>query len=200
MDSLKKNRMDNAITKAMKIIASAYLKKNVVIDKYYRVASFLNPQIKSLKFATDQQKFETIRDTKDFIDNVVVDVAINRESERRRSTDSVNSILSSFLDDDIDVNEVDLYMSYKVSVSEEFHILQWWNSHKSTFPKLYQLMLLLYAIPATSAPSERKFSLAGNIINCLRASMNPEKLEDLLILHSNANDELNLTDNNTTEN
>ena len=43
----------------------------------------------------------------------------------------------------------------------------------------------LLAIPATSTPSERSFSIAGRVIEERRTNLNPENVDALLFLHSN---------------
>ncbi|KAJ8351797.1 hypothetical protein SKAU_G00232730 [Synaphobranchus kaupii] len=43
----------------------------------------------------------------------------------------------------------------------------------------------LLAIPATSTPSERRFSVAGRLIEERRTTLNPENVDTLLFLHSN---------------
>ena len=42
--------------------------------------------------------------------------------------------------------------------------LQWWEEHKHKFPILYRLAMKYLSIPATSAPSERVWSIASHII------------------------------------
>ena len=43
----------------------------------------------------------------------------------------------------------------------------------------------ILAIPATSTPSERSFSVAGRLIEERRTSLDPENVDKLLFLHSN---------------
>ena len=47
-------------------------------------------------------------------------------------------------------------------------ILTWWKSATETYPKLAKLARIVLAIPATSTPSERVFSVAGLTINAKR--------------------------------
>lgn len=44
----------------------------------------------------------------------------------------------------------------------------------------------LLAIPATSTPSERSFSVAGRLIEERRTNLSPESVDTLLFLHSNS--------------
>ena len=43
----------------------------------------------------------------------------------------------------------------------------------------------ILAIPATSTPSERSFSVAGRLIEERRTNLDPENVDKLLFLHSN---------------
>ncbi|MBW0570346.1 hypothetical protein O181_110061 [Austropuccinia psidii MF-1] len=50
-------------------------------------------------------------------------------------------------------------------------ILEWWKSHKNRFPILSKIARDYLEIPATSAPSERVFSEAGNLITNKKTSL-----------------------------
>lgn len=148
---LAPTRIDSVLLKKIKKIARVYYKKNFTLDKLHRIASFLHPQMKTLKFASDGEKLQTIRDVKEMIQTVDVDVTPDL-TRRRRSNDSVISV---FFDDDSDIDEVELYVAYKVNCVVEIDLLQWWSEHRETFPKLYKIAMFIQTIPATSAPSER---------------------------------------------
>ena len=44
------------------------------------------------------------------------------------------------------------------------NLLEWWKKHENAFPILSKIARKVLGIVATSAPSERVFSIAGNII------------------------------------
>ena len=44
----------------------------------------------------------------------------------------------------------------------------------------------LYLVPATSAPSERVFSAAGDVVDKLRAALTAENVDGLVFLHKYA--------------
>ena len=64
-----------------------------------------------------------------------------------------------------------------LSVSPD-NILSWWESQQQTYPTLSKLAGVVLAIPATSAPSERIFSLAGLTINARRSSLAPSAVDN----------------------
>ena len=63
--------------------------------------------------------------------------------------------------------------------------LQWWKANEARFPSLAVLANSYLCVPATSTPSERLFSAAGNIVSKKRASLSPEHVDMLTFLHYN---------------
>lgn len=92
--------------------------------------------------------------------------------------DNEESVGSKSLD--IQIQE---YMTMKLELSSQQKVLQWWNSHQSQFPALSNLARYVLCIPATSAPSERAFSLCGRILEERRSVLKPSSVSDILFLH-----------------
>uniref|UniRef100_A0A3B4VA39 BED-type domain-containing protein n=1 Tax=Seriola dumerili TaxID=41447 RepID=A0A3B4VA39_SERDU len=63
--------------------------------------------------------------------------------------------------------------------------LEWWARNEKQFPRLAKLARSHLAIPATSTPSERVFSLAGNTITRQRSSLHPAHVDALIFLNAN---------------
>ena len=63
--------------------------------------------------------------------------------------------------------------------------LAWWKSNGARYQKLAALALKYLGIPATSVPSERIFSKAGEIVNRRRASLKPWTVDMLVFLSKN---------------
>jgi hypothetical protein len=64
--------------------------------------------------------------------------------------------------------------------------LQWWEEHKNRYPTIYVLSQRFLSIPATSAPSERLWSLASRIITIRRARLDSTVLGDLMFIKENS--------------
>lgn len=64
-------------------------------------------------------------------------------------------------------------------------LLEWRRQHKHNFLLLSWVALFVRSIPASSAHSERVFSVSGYTINENRTSLKPETVDDFMILHSN---------------
>lgn len=63
-------------------------------------------------------------------------------------------------------------------------VLQWWKKQVD-LPLLSALAKSYMSIPATSVPSERVFSTAGDIINSKRSLLLPDHVDQLIFLKKN---------------
>ena len=61
--------------------------------------------------------------------------------------------------------------------------LQWWKKQSLRLPNLAQLAKELLAVPATSVPSERVFSKAGELISAKRSRLGKETVDRILFLN-----------------
>ena len=62
--------------------------------------------------------------------------------------------------------------------------LEWWTNH-TRFPYLSVLAKKYLAVPATSVPAERAFSIAGHIVSQKRSCLLPENVNRLVFLAEN---------------
>ncbi|XP_046567979.1 E3 SUMO-protein ligase ZBED1-like [Haliotis rubra] len=63
--------------------------------------------------------------------------------------------------------------------------LKWWHVHDLKYPFLSKVAKYLLCIPATSVPSERVFSTAGDIVTVQRATLAPDQVDKLIFLKRN---------------
>ena len=63
----------------------------------------------------------------------------------------------------------------------------WWNYKKNKYPNLAKIARQYLSISATSTPSERLFSDAGNIINNKRTRLDSEFFKKIIFLKKNTN-------------
>ena len=63
--------------------------------------------------------------------------------------------------------------------------LQWWKDNSWRLPLLARLAKEHLCVPATSVPSERVFSTAGDILSAQRASLNADEVDMLIFLKKN---------------
>ena len=72
--------------------------------------------------------------------------------------------------------ETDGVYNCPLSQQEENHL---------KYPRIWKLAQRILAIPSTSAPVERVFSSAANIVNKKRVSLKPENVDLLVFLRGN---------------
>ncbi len=91
--------------------------------------------------------------------------------------------------EDIVSNEIQKYQSDKgLGLQKDGGYncpLEWWRVHCSDYPHIWKVAERILAIPATSAPSERVFSAAANIVDKKRVRLKPEKVDILVFLRGN---------------
>lgn len=83
--------------------------------------------------------------------------------------------------DDVDT-EIHKYLLLPPTTSDA---LDWWKINHTSFPRLSKLARIILSIPATSAPSERAFSAAGNLITAKRSQIDPLRVKQILFIHDN---------------
>lgn len=80
--------------------------------------------------------------------------------------------------------EVSLYLS-QPCVQEDRDPLGYWKAKQSEFPILTMLAEKYLAIPATSAPVERLFSVAGKLFRPERCNLGDKRFEQLMMIRCN---------------
>ena len=64
--------------------------------------------------------------------------------------------------------------------------LEWWKVRQRTYPLLTKVVRKRFSMVATSVPSERLFSSAGNVINQKRSRLLPDNANKLVFLFENS--------------
>ena len=80
--------------------------------------------------------------------------------------------------------EMNCYVAEK-SISLNSDPLKWWKAKSVSYPFLSKVVKQLFAIPATSVPSERVFSAAGHLVSAARNRLDQENVNMLLFIQQN---------------
>lgn len=189
---------DLQIVKDLKIKIIEYIDslvlKNLTI--YHKIALFLYPPLNKLIQFSEEEKCKVKEECKRMMRNYFQEQSeLENQSEEAAGISShINEFYSDFLPQsetfsgiDSVSNELVVYESLNISIHEDFNILQWWHLHKNEFPLLYKVSCKILATPASSAPSERVFSVARNLISEKRCSIasNGGTVNNIMFLHSN---------------
>lgn len=73
----------------------------------------------------------------------------------------------------------------EMSISLTSCPLQWWKENSKFYPLLSPLAKAYLTTPATSVPSERVFSTAGDVVTSQRSQLRPENVDMLIFLKRN---------------
>ena len=87
-------------------------------------------------------------------------------------------------------NELDLYkeareMKFDTGNMKATDPLDWWRHNAVMYPNVWLLAEQYLAIPATSAPSERAVSTAGNLVTMRRCRLKPDLVQACVFLNEN---------------
>lgn len=168
-------------------------------DKEACLAMFLDPRFKSTVFRNNKQKLVWLKDL------VLQDVALcpavevvqpaAKVQEPQQCVQPSSDVWSAF--DNLANSQV---ASTPLSTSEweikaysEEALLKkdsdpcdWWRTVGTfRYPSLAKLCPKYLPIPATSVPSERAFSVAGEVVSVRRERLLPDHVEQLIFLHDN---------------
>lgn len=64
--------------------------------------------------------------------------------------------------------------------------LQWWRNNKHIYPNVAKVARKYLCTLATSVPSERLFSKAGELVSQKRSSIKPKNVDMMLFLNSSS--------------
>lgn len=70
-------------------------------------------------------------------------------------------------------------------ISVDSDPLLWWKGNEAKYPLTAKLARRYLAIPATSVPSERVFSTAGDIVTASRSALTADNVDKLIFLAEN---------------
>ena len=159
------------------------------------LASVLDPRYKNLFFANQESRaalFEAIREEIKQITPVIVDERpVAKKSKPAPRMDfllasSWRNTASKNADTTKDPFNEFVACLQTAQADNETDPVQWWKENASCFPAILKVAQKYLAIPATSVPSERVFSTAGNIVNHKRSCLVPDNVNMLTFLNKNA--------------
>ena len=164
---------------------------------YHFVAVFLYPAFRqhpcmsTLESEIDRVRLDLRGVLSDMKDTVTVPLGNNRqkpksvlkESDSEPEDDEVGGLRLTVDDIAEDEDELDTYgrMSFDC---EDITPLHFWKDQAVRFPKLSAIARSVLAIPASQNKTERSFSAASHVMTDLRTMLDPEHLDELLLIRS----------------
>jgi len=183
----------------------------VTLHPVHLAATVLDPRMKELHFISIRERteiwtyirtllLEHSRKHYDDDENEEVIVQEHVENENNNANDDdffaevyANNNIDVQEDSEITLNnlevtvdtEIQYYKTLPAPNGNRINPLTWWKEKSHRLPLLKSLALKLLTIPATSAASERCFSIAARILVKSRNRLSPELVCDLMFLKEN---------------
>lgn len=82
-------------------------------------------------------------------------------------------------------DEVDKYLKYKSTMSDDRDILEFWKQNGKHFPMVARLAKKILCVPASSVSCESAFSVSGRALENRRTFLGTASVNALLFLNSN---------------
>lgn len=150
------------------------------------ISALLDPRIKSLGFIDNEEVCNEAKELlKDKFNQLKSDSLLTTSTTHSTLPSGSSSLFSIFKRNSLQDNEITAYFSLP-ELDFDLDPFTWWYDHKEQFPILSKLARIYLPIPATSTPSERLFSSAGNLLTAKRTRLNPELFHRIMFLKKNA--------------
>lgn len=149
-----------------------------------QISCFLDPRYKSLSHEDEFTRKKVIT----FVKNAVTENPSDQETADDESSETALDFLfqSNFISSSDWKVQFENYVA-EPQIGHNLDPLLWWKHHKDLFPLIFKIAQKYLSIPATSAMSERSFSIAGSIVTSKRSCLKPENVNLLTFLYKNRN-------------
>ncbi|KAK3924520.1 Putative AC transposase [Frankliniella fusca] len=145
--------------------------KNHISQLWARIEQNKNP-------GSQQISSELTSDGGEETDDELAEILSAGDSTRlQRSTDSSTDITS----------KLNVYFRSTPRIKDrKINILKWWEEKKVEMPELYEVAIVVHAIPSTQVSVERLFSALRFVMHHLRGNLSSQMIEDLVLILNNS--------------
>lgn len=171
--------------KKFKDCLSSYFTSSSIVSEENILASMLDPRFKTINNETGKKYLEMVyyeeKNKEAF--TAESNVSCSQPKKRRK----IEELYQNRVQTSKQLDELKVYLQMEIPIAGlfEFDPLSWWNGNKKQFPILSKLVKKYLCIPATSAPSERLFSISKILTQDRRATLHPSTLNSILFLNKN---------------
>lgn len=205
-DHFRNTRFENT---KIREIALNLIRENFPITNLHKIAVFLDPRFKSLKFMSHDEKTNVLNMVSKMVssdDTETNVIAFGDDNDERpvHATSIVNKSSgggtvsgdtadsTKYLIEYMDIveerdethDEVDIYVNLKFNDIYSANILEFWES-RYDLPHLRQLAREILCIPASGIVSEKIFSDDSNLLVKRRLNMEIDDVKQMLHIHEN---------------
>ena len=170
-------------------------------------ACFLDPRFKSLSFLSDEDRKSVLLSVEEEAAHTKTEMVSSKgenpdmsaggpgpSMKKAKQESKFLSLLEDVLDkldtthagispQEAANKEIQRYLC--IDANRKENPTKWWKNYCTQLPLLSTMARKYLCIPATSVPSERAFSTAGNVVNAKRSCLLPENTNILTFLAQN---------------
>lgn len=171
------------------------------IENIHKIAVFLDPRFKSLKFMSSDEKTTVINlvskmiSSDDSSNNATISLKEELSTNNARSTSNAtednsdsNKFLMEYMDDSEEQDgindEIKTYLDTKYNNIYSTNIIEFWGK-RYDLPQLRQLSKDILCIPASSMINERIFSDETKLYTKRRLNMEIDDVKKMIYIHDN---------------
>lgn len=181
----------DATTLAIKQKFLASIKSNFVLTDLHRIAVFLDPRFKSLRFFSADERARIVDMTKVLISDGTEPGGRN-SSGGAHHHQPVHAYLADYMDDGIgeapSANEVDAYLRMQLNgtlrVADDDQVLAFWQQ-RDDLPRLQNLVRQILCIPASCTADGCHFAAEAERVVEMRARMEVGELDAAMLVVCN---------------
>ena len=179
------------------------------LDIRHYIFTLLHPKYRSLKACSATKRAECYRYVREQMELIYIELnePNQKETIEPKAKKFKGDLFSRFESDGPDIqpasegesgkeseeysfapkklSELDRYLNLELDkLKLPSNPLKFWNDQQENFPRLSCLARRIFSIPATSTNAERQFSGAELVIQERRINLNPEQLDNVLLIRS----------------
>lgn len=192
----KSTGLESCDTMSKKLKDSLWQRFNLIeTNEIYFLSTFLDPRFKNNCYSMINIEVIISFLVKYYEQNLNLGEAKNIEPEKEinencqeqdiwKIIDDISKNSSTPTSDLLFKNEINNYINDVVLSRNECPFI-WWKENQLIYPNLYVIARKYLSLPATTVPSERIFSNAGDICSSHRSRLLPQNAELLIFLKAN---------------
>lgn len=193
----------NYKTSLVKYLVEALLmrQENIFSNPYMIAALFLDPRFRHQIISNESKVEEAKRLLSDLWRRIAYCI---ERTELERQKDSPNVSFEFDAEADLDnyltgrctrpTNELEynfdiesaLELFQPPQIPANSSILNYWHATKNEHPQLYELAMIVYAVPPTEVKIERDFLLLNHVYSKRRGQLNLDRLADIMMINLNS--------------
>ena len=178
-----------------------YYFKDVETERFSMLSTFLDPRFKD-KSLSKEVKMKVNQEVLNYLERTTeLSLSHDEEMEEVKNPAQEKPEEASFWDEfDKEREEEKSFIKDKSAIEVELSRytesqrcerktdpLAWWKQNERNYPSVARMAKKYLSIPATSVPSERLFSKAGEIVSSRRASIKSKNVDMILFLNKVSN-------------